>query len=142
MGVMIGIGGGYMISIYQGLHHLGAEQTNEVGLSIAALRKLEKNDTESASKLLRLVIADNYLQHVNMTNSWWMRTAYRNPKLINQVEMAADDLPNLKQTIQEQRAKRIREAEQPGPDQPATQPADKDTVKDQPSPPTPKNAPR
>ena len=55
MGVMIGIGCGYMIAIFQGLHQLGADQASEVSLSIAALRKLEKNDTESASKLLRLV---------------------------------------------------------------------------------------
>ncbi len=103
MGVMIGIGGGYIIAIYQGFNQLGVDQTSEVSISIAALRKLEKNDTESASMLLRLVIADSYLDHSNMSNSW----RFRSPELINQVEKAADEMPRLMQTIKEQRAKRI-----------------------------------
>ena len=37
---------------------------------------------------------------------------------------------------------RSSQVEQPGPAQPATQPADKEPPKDQPSPPTPKDAPR
>lgn len=106
MGAMIGIGGGYLIAIFQGLHHMGSEQRSEVAISIAALRKLEKSDTESTSRLLRLVIANNYLEHTNMKNSWLMRKAYQNPKLISDVEIAADELPSLKQTIEEQRAKR------------------------------------
>ena len=40
MGVMIGIFGGYLIAISQGLHRLGSEQDGEVVLAIAALRKL------------------------------------------------------------------------------------------------------
>ena len=106
MGAMIGIGGGYLIAIFQWLHHRGSEQSSEVVMSIATLRKLEKSDTESACRLLRIVIADNYLQHTDVTNSWWMCIVYRNSELISQVEMAADELPSLKQAIEEQRAKR------------------------------------
>lgn len=111
MGVMIGIVGGYLISIVQGLHQMGFEDSKEVSLSLAVLRKFEKNDTEAVPKLLRLIIADRYLEHTNMTNSWWMRTAYQSPKLINQVEKTADEQPSLKDTIKERRAQRTQEAD-------------------------------
>jgi len=105
IGAMAGIGAGYMIALTQGIHRIGSDEDVEVALGIATLRKLEKNDVSSASRLLRHVIASKYLEHSRMADSRWSLVSNLNPTLINRVEAAANELPGLRQAIEEERTK-------------------------------------
>lgn len=106
MGVCLGIGVGYMCAVLQGVHRLGTDKEGEVVLGIAALRKLDANDTTGAQQVLQWIVADNYLDQFERKESWWFQAAYRNSMLVERVEKAAQDLPGLAAAIEERRKKR------------------------------------
>ena len=101
MGVCIGIGVGYICAGLQGVHRIGTDNEGEVVLGIAALRKLDTNDTAGAQQVLQWIVADNYLDHIEKKEPWWFHAAYRNSRLVERVEKAAKDLPGLAAAIEE-----------------------------------------
>ena len=105
MGVMIGVGVGYVIAMRQVIHQFDNNQDAEVTLGIATLRALEKNDVKSVTRLFEQIIACDYLQHSKMDDSSWGLASKRNAILIDRVEKASNELPGLKLAIEKERAK-------------------------------------
>lgn len=106
MGVGLGIGVGYLCAVLQGVHRLGTDNESELALGIAAMRKLDANDTAGAQQVLQWVVADDYLNQIERKGPWWFRSAYGNSRLVDQVEKAAKDLPGLAKAIEERRTSR------------------------------------
>jgi hypothetical protein len=106
MGVCLGTGVGYICAVLQSVHSLGTDQEGEVVLGIAALRKLETNDVTGAQHVLQWIVAENYLDHIEKRDPWWLQAAYRNSKVVERVERAAKDIPGLAAAIQERKKKK------------------------------------
>ncbi len=106
MGVGLGIGVGYLCAVLQGVHRLGTDNESEVALGIAAMRKLDANDTAGAQQVLQWVVADRYLNQIEEEEPLWFQAAYRNSRSVEQVEKAAKDLPGLAKAIEERRTSR------------------------------------
>lgn len=101
MGVMIGVGIGFIVSLKAGFDRFGNQRNGEVTLSVAVLRKLKGNDVESASRLLRKVIAINVHADVSEDGNWLSSGTGLDQKAIDLVNKAADEMPELKQAIEE-----------------------------------------
>lgn len=123
MGVCLGVGVGYIIALVQCVHRMGTDKEGEVVLGIAALRKLETNDTAGAKNVLHWVVADDYLDQIQKKEPWWFQAANYNPNLEERVEKAARDLPGLEAAIEERKKKKS--DQQDGGGQSATQPESK-----------------
>lgn len=103
MGVCLGITVGYMCAVLQDVHSIGTDKEGEVVLGIAALRKLDTNDTDGAKQVLQWIVADRYLDQIETKEPWWFQSAYRNSRLVERVEKAAKNLPDLAAAIEERK---------------------------------------
>lgn len=105
MGVCIGIGMGYMCAVIQGVNRIGTDQEGEVVLGIAALRKLETNDMDGAKRVLHWIVADDYLDQMVKKEPWY-QVGYQQSKVVEHVEKAVKELPDLAAAIEERKDKR------------------------------------
>lgn len=105
-GISIGVAGGYAIALRQVVGRLESDRIQTVSLSISALRKLEKSDAESASRLFRLTIASEYYEFLTKSDDWWINHSRLRSHLILEVRNAADELPGLKQALEDEARKR------------------------------------
>lgn len=89
-----------------GAFNLGAGKESEVVLGLATLRKLETDDVAGARKLIRTIVADDYLDQIEKTEPWWFQAASHHSRIVERVGIAAKELPSLAAAVEQRKEKR------------------------------------